>query len=45
MSLSGVVFALSGNFWVLVIASVIGVISPRSVVGFNRIYLLNLAYT
>lgn len=29
MSVSGVVFALSGNYWVLVVASVIGVISPR----------------
>lgn len=29
MSLSGVVFALSGNFWILVLASIVGVISPR----------------
>lgn len=29
MSVSGVVFALSGNYWVLVVASVVGVISPR----------------
>ena len=29
MSASGVVFALSGNYWVLVVASIIGVISPR----------------
>lgn len=29
MSVSGVVFALSGNYWVLVTASIIGVISPR----------------
>lgn len=29
MSLSGVVFAISGNFWILVMASVVGVISPR----------------
>ncbi|MCJ1338420.1 hypothetical protein MMC09_003708 [Bachmanniomyces sp. S44760] len=28
MSASGVVFALSGNYWVLVVASIIGVISP-----------------
>ena len=29
MSASGVVFALSGNYWVLVMASIFGVISPR----------------
>ena len=29
MSASGVVFALSGNYWVLVAASIFGVISPR----------------
>ncbi len=29
MSASGVVFALSGNYWVLVAASILGVISPR----------------
>ena len=29
MTASGVVFSLSGNFWVLVVASVFGVISPR----------------
>ena len=29
MSASGVVFALSDNYWVLVAASVVGVISPR----------------
>lgn len=29
MSASGVVFALSSNYWVLVLASVLGVISPR----------------
>ena len=29
MTASGVVFALSGNYWVLVAASIIGVISPR----------------
>lgn len=28
MTASGIVFALSGNFWVLLLASVIGVISP-----------------
>lgn len=31
MSASGVVFALSGNYWVLVAASIFGVISPRYV--------------
>lgn len=30
MSASGVVFVLSGNYWVLLAASIIGVISPRS---------------
>jgi len=29
MAMSGVVFALSSNYWVLVLASVVGVISPR----------------
>ena len=29
MSASGAVFALSGNYWVLVVASILGVISPR----------------
>ena len=29
MSASGVVLALSGNYWVLVAASILGVISPR----------------
>lgn len=30
MAMSGVVFAMSENYWILVLASVIGVISPRS---------------
>ena len=29
MSVSGIIFALSGNYWVLVMASIFGVISPR----------------
>jgi predicted MFS family arabinose efflux permease len=29
MSLSGMVFALSGNYWILLAAAVFGVISPR----------------
>ena len=29
MSTSGIVFVLSGNYWVLVAASIFGVISPR----------------
>ena len=29
MSLSGLVFTVVGNFWVLVVASIFGVISPR----------------
>lgn len=29
MSASGVTFALSGNYWVLLVASMFGVISPR----------------
>ena len=29
MSASGVIFAVSGNYWVLVVASILGVISPR----------------
>ncbi len=31
MSASGVVFTISGNYWVLVAASIFGVISPRFV--------------
>jgi MFS family permease len=31
MSASGVVFALSGNYWVLLLAAILGVISPRYV--------------
>lgn len=31
MSVSGVVFALSGNFWVLLAAAIVGIISPRYV--------------
>ena len=31
MAMSGIVFALSSNYWMLLLASVIGVISPRSV--------------
>jgi predicted MFS family arabinose efflux permease len=29
MTASGVIFALSGNYWVLLVAAVFGVISPR----------------
>ena len=29
MSASGVIFAISGNYWILVAASIFGVISPR----------------
>lgn len=29
MSASGLVFAVSGNYWILVAASIFGVISPR----------------
>ena len=29
MTASGVVFALSDHYWILVIASIVGVISPR----------------
>ena len=32
MSASGVVFSLSGNYWVLVAASIFGVISPRYII-------------
>jgi predicted MFS family arabinose efflux permease len=31
MAMSGVVFALSGNYWVLLVAAIVGVISPRYV--------------
>lgn len=30
MAASGIIFALNGNYWVLVTASILGVISPRS---------------
>jgi len=33
MAMSGVVFSLSENYWILVLASVVGVISPRFVCG------------
>lgn len=36
MSASGVVFAVSGNYWVLVAASIFGVISPRWVTATVR---------
>lgn len=36
MSASGVVFAFSGNYWVLVAASIFGVISPRCVTSAAR---------
>ena len=29
MAASGVVFAISGSYWILVLASILGVISPR----------------
>ena len=29
MAASGVVFALAGNYWILLLAAVVGVISPR----------------
>jgi predicted MFS family arabinose efflux permease len=29
MALSGVAFAMSGNYWVLLLAAIVGVISPR----------------
>lgn len=31
MTASGVIFAVSGNYWVLLAASIFGVISPRSI--------------
>lgn len=31
MTASGVIFAVSGNYWILLLAAIIGVISPRSV--------------
>lgn len=31
MTASGVVFAISGNYWVLLLAAIVGVISPRQV--------------
>lgn len=34
MSASGVTFALSGNYWVLLVASIFGVISPRYIPPF-----------
>lgn len=36
MTASGVVFALVGNYWVLVAASIFGVISPRSDISIIR---------
>jgi len=36
MTASGVVFALVGNYWILVAASIFGVISPRSDTSMTR---------
>lgn len=36
MCMSGVVFALSDNYWILVLASIFGVISPRCVLQPGR---------
>ncbi len=36
MSASGVVFAISGSYWVLVAASIFGVISPRYWIACSR---------
>lgn len=36
MTASGVVFALVGNYWILVAASIFGVISPRSDISMIR---------
>ena len=35
MSASGFIFSLSGNYWVLVMASIFGVISPRCMPQYN----------
>lgn len=37
MSASGVTFALSGNYWVLLVASIFGVISPRYIPPPHRV--------
>ncbi len=41
MTASGAVFAVSGNYWVLVAASIFGVISPRWVISKNRLTVMN----
>jgi predicted MFS family arabinose efflux permease len=43
MSVSGVVFATSGNYWVLLAAAVFGVISPRFVssVSFSLLFCIS----
>jgi predicted MFS family arabinose efflux permease len=38
MALSGAVFALSSNYWVLLLAAIVGVISPRYVVPTRYLY-------
>ena len=44
MSASGVVFAFSGNYWVLVAASIVGVISPRSDAWNKEQYIMICKY-
>lgn len=41
MSASGVVFAVSGNYWVLLVAAIVGVISPRYV-GLCRMFCYSM---
>jgi predicted MFS family arabinose efflux permease len=38
MVMSGVVFAVTGNFWCLLVASVFGVISPKYALSFNLLF-------
>ena len=38
MSASGAIFAWSGNYWVLVVASILGVISPRYTLVLQRFF-------
>lgn len=40
MAFSGVVFALSGNFWILLLAAIVGVISPRYISAYCTLIIL-----
>ena len=42
LTMSGIVFALSGNYWVLLVAAIFGIISPRYVKSFRFAFVTDL---